>query len=49
MRSLKDECLHRLIFFGPKPLQAAVVSLLAHDHAERNHQGFDNRLIDPRE
>jgi hypothetical protein len=47
MRSLKDECLHRLIFFGPKPLQAAVVSFLAHYHAERNHQGLDNRLIDP--
>jgi len=49
MRSLKDECLHRLIFFGQKPLQAAVVSFLAHYHRERNHQGVDNRLIDPGE
>ena len=49
MRSLKGECLHRLIFFGQKPLQAAAVSFLAHYHAERNHQGLDNRLIDPGE
>jgi hypothetical protein len=43
------ECLHRLIFFGQKPLQEAAVSFLAHYHAERNHQGLDNRLIDPDE
>ena len=49
MRSLKDECLHRLIFFGQKPLQAAVVAFLAHYHVERNHQALDNRLIDPGE
>jgi len=49
MRSLKDECLHRLIFFGQKPIQTATVSYLAHYHAERNHQGLDNRLIDPGE
>jgi putative transposase len=47
MRSLKDECLYRLIFFGQKPLQAAAVSYLVHYHAERDHQGLDNRLIDP--
>ena len=41
--------LRRLIFFGQKPLQAAAVSFLAHYHAERNHQGLDNRLIDPGE
>jgi len=49
MRSLKDECLHRLIFFGQKPIQAAAVSFLAHYRRERNHQGLDNRLIDPGE
>ena len=30
MRSVKDECLHRLIFFGHKQMGAAAVSLLAH-------------------
>jgi len=29
--------------------KAAAVSFLAHYHAERNHQGLDNRLIDPGE
>jgi len=49
MRSLKDECLHRMIFFGEISLKTAVVGFLAHYHAERNHQGLDNRLIDPGE
>jgi transposase InsO family protein len=49
MRSLKDECLHRMIFFGERSLQMAVVGFLAHYHAERNHQGLDNRLIEPGE
>jgi len=49
MRSLKDECLHRLIFFGERPLRAAVVAFLAHYHVERNHQGLDNRIIEPGE
>jgi hypothetical protein len=47
MRSLKDECLQRLIFFGERPLSAAVVAFLAHYHAERNHQGLNNRIIEP--
>jgi putative transposase len=29
------------------PQHAAVVSYLAHYHAERNHQALDNRLIEP--
>ena len=49
MRSLKDQCLHRMIFFGDRPLHAAVVAFLAHYHPERNHQALDNRLIDPGE
>jgi len=49
MRSPKNECLHRLILFGERPLSAAVVASLAHYHVERNHQAFDNRLIDPGE
>ena len=49
MRSLKDECLYRLIFFGERPVRAAVVDFLVHYHAERNHRGLDNKLIDPGE
>ena len=48
---LRDEVQYEThsIFFGERPLQAAAVSFLAHYHAERNHQGLDNRLIDPGE
>jgi putative transposase len=49
MRSVKEECLGRMIFFGEKALQSATNSFLAHYHAERNHQGLANRLIEPGE
>jgi len=48
-RSLKEECLARLIFFSAAPLRNAVVAFLAHYHGERNHQGLGNRLIEPNE
>jgi len=46
-RSLKGECLGQMIFFGEAMLRKAVQEYLAHYHAERNHQGLDNRLIQP--
>ncbi len=46
-RSLKDECLSRMIFFGEKSLRRAVNSYVAHYHAERNHQGLGNKIIEP--
>ena len=49
MRSVKEECLERMVFFGERMLYAAVVAFLAHYHTERNHQALDNRLIDPGE
>jgi len=49
MRSVKDECLHRLIFFGEAALLKAVREFVLHFHAERNHQGLSNRLIQPGE
>jgi len=49
MRSVKEECLERMVFFGERSLHAAVVAFLIHYHAERNHQGLGNRLIDPGE
>jgi hypothetical protein len=36
-----------MIFFGANSLRKAVSSLLVHCHAERNHQGLGNRLIQP--
>ncbi len=46
-RSLKSECLDRMIFFGQRSLERAVTNFVQHYHAERNHQGLSNHLIDP--
>ena len=45
VRSIKDECLDRMIFVGQGSLRRAVVEYMDHYHAERNHQGLENRLI----
>ncbi len=46
-RSLKSECLDRMVFFGRKSLEHAVREYVENYHAERNHQGLDNELIEP--
>ena len=46
-RSLKSECLDRMVFFGQKSLEHAVREYVEHYHAERNHQGLGNELIEP--
>jgi transposase InsO family protein len=46
VRSIKEECLDRMIFVGQASLRRAVSEYMAHYHAERNHQGLGNRLID---
>ncbi|MEZ6049641.1 MAG: integrase core domain-containing protein [Planctomycetaceae bacterium] len=46
MRSLKSECLNRMFFFGQHSLERALKEYVAHYHAERNHQGLDNQLVD---
>jgi len=45
-RSLKEECLGRMVFFGDTMLRNAVSSFLCHYHGERNHQGLDNKIIE---
>ena len=45
MRSIKEDCLNRMIFFGQDSLRKAVTEYLIHYHEERNHQGLDNQLI----
>lgn len=40
IRSIKADCLDRMIFFGEKPLRRAINEYLAHYHTERNHQGL---------
>ena len=47
VRSIKDECLNRMNFVGQASLRRAIARYLLHYHAERNHQGLENRLIRP--
>jgi putative transposase len=45
VRSIKEECLDRLIPMGEQHFRRAVAEYVEHYHAERNHQGIANRLI----
>ena len=47
VRSVKQECLSKLILFGERPLRRALQQYVAHYHEERNHQGKQNRLLFP--
>jgi putative transposase len=47
VRSIKEECLDRMILFGEASLRRSLRAYLAHYHAERNHQGVGNRLLQP--
>jgi transposase InsO family protein len=46
VRSIKEECLDRLIPFGERHFRGAVAEFVAHYHRERNHQGLGNELIE---
>ena len=47
VRSIKESCLERMIFFGEESLRTAIQNFVSHYHSERNHQGLANRLISP--
>ena len=47
VRSVKEECLSRLILFGEASLRHVLTQYVAHFHHERNHQGKDNVLLFP--
>ena len=47
VRSVKEECLWKLILFGEGSLRRAVAEFIEHFHAERNHQGKENVLLFP--
>jgi putative transposase len=46
VRSIKEDCLNRVVPLGEWHLRRLVREFVAHDHAERNHQGIGNVLID---
>jgi putative transposase len=47
VRSIKEECLSKLILFGETSLRRVVSEYLKHYHGERNHQGKGNLLLFP--
>jgi transposase InsO family protein len=47
VRSVKAECLSKLILFGERSLRRALQNYLAYYHQERNHQGKNNVLLFP--
>jgi putative transposase len=46
VRSVKSECLAKIIPLGERHLRKAVEEYTEHYHLERNHQGLDNELIE---
>lgn len=46
VRSIKEECLNRVIPFGECHLRRTLAEFVTHYHRERNHQGLGNELID---
>jgi putative transposase len=47
VRSIKEECLDRVIVLGEAHLRRTLTAFVAHYHRERNHQGLHDRLIAP--
>ena len=47
VRSIKDECLDRMILFGEASLRRVLREYDLHYQTERNHQGVANRLLKP--
>ena len=47
VRSIKEECLARVIPLGERHLRRTIAEFVTHYHAERNHQGIGNELIQP--
>jgi transposase InsO family protein len=46
VRSIKEECLNRVIPLGERHFRRTLVEFLVHYHRKRNHQGLGNDLID---
>jgi hypothetical protein len=47
VRSVKEECLSKLILFGETSLRRALTEFIDHFHGERNHRGKGNVLLFP--
>lgn len=47
VRSIKEDCLSKVILFGENSLRRAISEYVEHYHRERNHQGRGNGLLFP--
>jgi putative transposase len=47
VRTIRHECLGRMVFFGESSLRRVVAEFVTHYNQERNHQGLANQLIRP--
>jgi len=47
VRSVKEECVAKLILVRASSLRRALQQYLLHYHEERNHQGKENRILFP--
>ena len=47
VRSIKQECLSRLIFLSEGHLRSTIALYADHYRHRRNHQGIENKLIEP--
>ena len=47
IRSIKSECLNKMIIFGESHLRYVVNEYIEHYHTERPHQGIGNNIITP--
>jgi putative transposase len=47
VRSIKEECLDRVILPGERHLRRTIAEFVASYHAQRNHQGIGNELTQP--
>jgi len=49
VRSIKSECLDRMIFVGSASLRRALANDSDHDNRRFSHQGIDDRVLAPEE
>jgi len=47
IRSIKSECLDRMLIFGEAHLRHVIKNYVDHYHFERPHQSLDNKIIKP--
>jgi putative transposase len=47
VRSIKSECINKMLIFGEKHLRYCISEYISHYHTERPHQGIGNNIIEP--